>query len=94
MNSLQRQTSTLAVVSLVFGVLGWVALPLVGSTVAIVTGHMARNEIRRAVDQFEGDGLAIAGLVLGYLWLGLAIAVVAVLITFLGGLAWLAGAGH
>ena len=62
------RTSSLAVVSLVFGLFCWCVLPFVGAIVAIICGHMARGEIRRGpVDApIEGDGLAIAGLVLGY----------------------------
>ncbi len=66
-------TSNLATVSLVAGVLGWTLLPLVGSVVAVITGHMAKNEIRKSGGQIAGDGLATAGLVLGYLNLGLSV---------------------
>lgn len=66
------RTSTLAVVSLVCGLLGWSLLPLVGSIAAVVTGHMARAEIRRTPG-LDGDGLAVAGLVLGYLAVALAV---------------------
>jgi len=64
-------TSSLAVVSLVFGILGWCVLPFVGAIVAIICGHLARAEIRRASidNRMEGDGMAIGGLVLGYLQL-------------------------
>lgn len=64
-------TSSLAVVSLVFGVLGWCVLPFVGAIVAIICGHLARAEIRRssADNRLDGDGMAIGGLVLGYLQL-------------------------
>jgi hypothetical protein len=82
-----RQTSTTAIISLVSGLLGWTLLPLIGSVVAIVTGHMARAEIRRNPQALEGDGLAIAGLVLGYAMLAVAIASVVALFVFLGGLA-------
>jgi len=61
------QTSTLAIVSLVAGILGWLILPLIGSLIAIVTGHMAKSRIRESMGQLTGDGLATAGLVLGYL---------------------------
>ena len=54
MNAPMRQTSTLAVVSLVFGILGWTLLPFLGSLVAVVCGHMARGEIRRAQGALEG----------------------------------------
>ena len=34
-----------------------------------VCGHLARGEIRRSQGQIEGDGLAVVGLVLGYVQL-------------------------
>jgi hypothetical protein len=86
------QTNTLAVVSLVaalgapFGHLigvGGVTLAIV----SIVTGHMARSQIRKTGEQ--GDGLALAGLIISYIHL----AVVAVLLVFFFGLimAFIAG---
>ena len=57
-----RTTSSLAIASLVSGILGWTLLPVLGTLVAIVTGHMARAEIRRSGGALEGDGLAIGGL--------------------------------
>lgn len=64
-------TSALAVVSLVFGILAWCALPLAGAIVAIVCGHLARGEIRRSpMDaRMDGEGMALAGLLLGYVQL-------------------------
>lgn len=56
-----------AVVSLVFGILGWVILPLIGPIVAIVAGHIALRQIKIQEGQQDGRGMAIAGLVLGYL---------------------------
>lgn len=61
-------TSTLATVSLIFGIGTWLVLPVAGAIVAIICGHMARKEIRQSPDQtIDGDGMAVAGLVLGYL---------------------------
>ncbi|PPU94874.1 DUF4190 domain-containing protein [Xanthomonas albilineans] len=88
-----RETNSLAVVSLVAGILGWTLMPLIGSLSAIITGHMARAEIRRNPQRFEGDGLAVGGLVLG--WSAVVLAVIALLtilafLLFFGGLAWFA----
>lgn len=64
------QTNTLAVVSLVTGIGSFVAhiIPFVGgftlAIVAIVTGHMARGQIKKTGEQ--GNGLALAGLIIGY----------------------------
>ena len=85
-----RPTSSLAIVSLVAGILGWTFAPIIGALVAIITGHMARSEIARSNGAIDGDGLAIGGLVLGYLSLVLAVLAVIVAILFFGGLAALA----
>jgi len=88
MNGVVRQNSSLAIISLVTGILGWTVLPFLGSIVAIVTGHIARKEIRQD-PTLGGDSLALVGLVLG--WVAVAGAVLAILafLLFFGGLAWL-----
>ena len=85
-----RQTSSLAVASLVSGILGWTLLPFIGTIVAIITGHLARKEIRLSQGRLQGDGLAIAGLVLGWVSVALLVAGLFVVFAFLGGIAWLA----
>ena len=88
MNVPVRQTSALAVISLVAGIAGWTLLPFLGSLVAIVTGHLARKEIRQD-PALEGDAMAVIGLVLG--WVAVVGTVLAILafVLFFGGLAWL-----
>lgn len=89
------QTSPMALVSLIAGILGFTLFPLIGSIVAIVTGHMARGEIRRAAaGTLSGDGLAVAGLALGYAALLLALLTVMMFVLFFGGLAALAFWNH
>lgn len=85
-----RQTSSLAVASLVSGILGWTLLPFIGALVAIITGHMGRGEIRAANGRLDGDGLAVAGLLLGWTAMALSLVAVFILFAFLGGLAWFA----
>jgi len=91
MNVPARQTCTTATVSLIFGILSWCLLPIIGAIVAIVAGHMARGEIKRSNGMLDGDGIATVGLVLG--WAHLAFIVIAVLmfVLFFGGLALLIG---
>lgn len=60
------QTNTLAIISLISGILGWSLLPTLGSIVAIITGHLAKNEIKQNPGRFSGDGMATVGLILGY----------------------------
>lgn len=62
--SAPAKTSTLAIVSLVFGILG---LFFIGSLIGIITGHLARSEIRKSEGRLEGDAMALTGLITGYI---------------------------
>lgn len=63
----------LAVASLVLGIAGLIIIPIIGSIAGIVTGHIARKQIRERGE--GGDGMAVGGLVTGYagaaLWIGI-----------------------
>ena len=77
------ETSRLAIASLATGIGTWFILPLVGAIAAVVTGHLAKKQIRRNPERLTGTGLATAGLVLGYAQLGavLLIAIMAGIMT-------------
>ena len=83
-------TSALAVASLIAGIFSWILMPFIAGVVAVICGHMARGEIKRSNGTLEGDGLAIAGLILGYLQIVLVILTVAAVMLFFGGLAFMA----
>jgi hypothetical protein len=61
---LAPETSGKAIFSLVCGLL-FIILPL--SIVAVVFGHLSLSEIRRSAGRLTGKGLAITGIVLGYI---------------------------
>ena len=61
-----KPSSNMALASMVLGILGWTILPGLASIAAIITGHMAKKEIKGSMGQLGGDGLATAGLVMGY----------------------------
>ena len=65
-----NKTNALAIVSMVGGILGFFTVGL-GSLVGIVCGHISLSQIKRAKE--NGKGMAIAGLVMGYLLLGLGV---------------------
>ena len=74
-----RSTNGLAIASLVFAIASWFVCPFVGGVLAVILGHIARGQIRRTGE--AGGGLAMAGLILGYIHLGIAI---------VAGIIWLA----
>ncbi|MEO6967591.1 MAG: DUF4190 domain-containing protein [Rhodanobacteraceae bacterium] len=95
MSTIYPRTSTMAVISLVFGIICWFVLFFVGAVVAVICGHAARGEIRRAPPgTLEGDGMALAGLILGWIHLALWLIFIAFVFLFLGGLAFFASFAH
>ncbi|WIG56014.1 MAG: hypothetical protein OJF61_001802 [Rhodanobacteraceae bacterium] len=90
MNTVYPRTSSLAIVSLIFGILAYVFLPFLGALIAVICGHSARSEIRRAPPgSIEGDGLALAGLILGWIQLAFtAIAIVFAVLVLFGAIAF------
>jgi type IV pilus assembly protein PilA len=58
------ETSGKAIASLICGLFLF-AFPL--SILAIIFGHLSLSEIRKSAGRLKGEGMAIAGLVLGYL---------------------------
>jgi uncharacterized protein DUF4190 len=69
----------MAVASVVLGVfwLGWV-----GSVLALVFGYLARKQIAERGE--DGDGLAIAGIVLG--WIEIGVLAVVIVLAVVGGI--------
>lgn len=65
-----RPTNSMAIVALISGIAGLTVLPLLASVVAVITGPMARRQIRETGEQ--GDGMALGGIVTGWIGIGLA----------------------
>ncbi|WP_363370654.1 MULTISPECIES: DUF4190 domain-containing protein [unclassified Microbacterium] len=87
----QRPNSGLAITSLICGIAGvvlgglffWLILPLLIPIVAVITGHMALRQTK-ANPAIGGRGMAFAGLIMGYVMVGLlVIGIVMTLISFL-----------
>ena len=80
-----QRTNSLAVASLVAGIAAWVICPLLGAILAIIFGHIARNQIKTSGEQ--GNGLALAGLILGYAHIAVSIIGIIFVIVVFGSLA-------
>ena len=63
-----QRTNGLAVASLVTGLFFWCFL--VPGVVAIVLGYLALEQIDRSGGTFTGRGMAIAGIILGWVGIG------------------------
>lgn len=84
-------TNTMAIISLVTALLSWLVLPTIGAVVAIVTGYMARREIRESGGTQTGDVLAVLGIVLGALNIVVSCVGLLVFVLIFGGLVGLSG---
>ena len=74
-----------AIASLILGILAVTfAGPLAGVP-AVICGHIALNRIRRSRRVLAGEGMAIAGLVLGYISIALTAIVLVLLFIFVLG---------
>jgi Domain of unknown function (DUF4190)/DUF1707 SHOCT-like domain len=76
------RTNSLAITSLVCGIAQMMFGPL-ATIPAVVCGHMARHQIRRTGEQ--GAGMALAGLILG--WIGVGFTALVVVIALLAAVA-------
>jgi hypothetical protein len=81
----RRGTNGMAVASLVCGIGQFAGFWLLGTIPAIVFGHMARRQIRQTGE--GGDGMAVAGLILGWAGAALTLIVVAIVALVLAGTA-------
>ncbi|MDQ6908651.1 MAG: DUF4190 domain-containing protein, partial [Chloroflexota bacterium] len=68
-------TSGFAIASLICSIASWFLLPFIGGVLAVIFGHIARQEIRRSQGRKRGNGLLLAGLVIGYIHIAIAIVV-------------------
>lgn len=60
-----QETNLWAIVSLVSSILSWLGLFGIGGIVGVIAGIVARNQIRASDHGQGGDGLALAGIIIG-----------------------------
>jgi hypothetical protein len=70
--------SSMSIISLIAGVLGLTFFPIIGSVVALIVGYMAKREIQESAGDLGGDGMATAGIILG--WIGVALGILGICI--------------
>jgi hypothetical protein len=71
-------TSKLALSSMICGILAWTMFPVLAAIPAIILGHLGRSEIRDSGGRVTGDGMALFGMIIGYIQL----AVIALILMF------------
>jgi type II secretory pathway pseudopilin PulG len=61
-----QQTDGKAVGSLILGILAIFPFGLLAGIPAVVLGHLSKSSIARSMGRLKGDGMATAGLIMGY----------------------------
>ncbi len=74
-------TNTMALVSLIAGIVGLTIFPFAGSIVAVITGNIGRKEVAASAGTQTGDGMALAGLIMG--WIGVVLGVIGICLVLL-----------
>lgn len=81
----EQVTSPWSIVSLISGITNFIGFPFWGAIVALITGYVAKSEIRKNHGRVGGERLANAGLILGWIGIGLGFLTLCfVILMFLG----------
>lgn len=75
------KTSAHAIWSLVLGILSFICFGFFAGIPAVICGHVARSKIRQSQGTLSGGGMALAGLILGYV--GLVVTTIGILAAIL-----------
>ena len=66
-------TEGMAIASFVMGIGGILVCPLVFGVLAVVFGYIARGHIRESGGHMQGDSFATAGIILGFIQIGIVV---------------------
>ena len=76
----EKTISILAILSTISGAASFFVVPFIGAIAALITGYMAKSEIKKSNGMVEGEGFATAGIVMGWINIGLSIMVCCLII--------------
>ena len=71
-----KKTVGQATASLVLGILSMVMFSILAGIPAVVCGHIAKSKISKNPETLKGDGIALAGLIMGYLSIAVSVLII------------------
>ncbi len=81
----EEVTSAWSIISLIGGISNFVGFPFWGAVIALITGYIAKSEIEKGQGRVGGERLANAGLILGWVGIGLGLLTICLsVLIFLG----------
>ena len=66
MAAVGRRRPVKAIASLILGIVGLLFCPYIFSVLGLIFGYKARGEIQRSAGALEGEGLALAGIIVSW----------------------------
>ena len=64
-------TSGMAIGSLIASIAGFTIVPILGGIVGLILGYVAKKQIRESAGTLAGEGLATAGIIMGWIQVAL-----------------------
>lgn len=68
-----------ATASLVLGILSLIPFGVLTAIPAVICGHVAKSKIKKNPESLRGEGKALAGLIMGYIAIGLSVFIIPIL---------------
>lgn len=83
----EKKTAGQSIASLVLGILSLLCFGIFTAIPAVICGHIAKARIKADSENLQGEGMALAGLITGYITIGFTVVAIAagVAIPFLSG---------
>ena len=75
----EKKTVGQSIASLVLGILSFIMFGLFAAIPAVICGHIAKSKIKADPENLKGDGQALAGLIMGYITIGITILMIPML---------------
>jgi hypothetical protein len=82
----EQITSAWSIISLISGIANFIGFPFWGALLALITGYVAKSEIEKGHGRIGGERLAKAGLILGWLGIGLGLLMICLSVLMVLGL--------
>jgi hypothetical protein len=79
----RKPNKSLSTTSLVLGILSISCFSILTGIPAIITGHIARGRARKEPSVYGGEGFALAGMIMGYVSIGLALLMIPIMAALL-----------
>lgn len=76
----QKKTVGQSIASLVLGLLAFLLLGLLAAIPAVICGHLAKSKIKADPENLTGGGQALAGLIMGYITIGITVLMIPLLV--------------